>query len=104
MQYQLSGVTEAGRPALRLQVQATLWLTCQRCLEKYPEQLNLDSVLPIARNDAELAQWEADDPMLDALVADPRLEVAALVEDEILLGLPVAPLHPGDACGAASQA
>ncbi len=104
VQYRLSGAVEAGRPVLKLHIQAKVWLTCQRCLEKYPEQLVLDSVLPIARNEAELARWEADDPMLDALVADPGLVVAALVEDEILLGLPMATHHADDACGAVSQA
>jgi uncharacterized metal-binding protein YceD (DUF177 family) len=37
----------------------------------------------------ELARWEGDDPLVDALVAESRLDVASLVEDEILLSLPV---------------
>lgn len=40
---------------------------------------------------------EQDDA--DYLVADPRLDVPALVEDEILLGLPMAPLHETAECG-----
>jgi uncharacterized metal-binding protein YceD (DUF177 family) len=48
----------------------------------------LDTVLPVARNEAELLRWEALDPLLDALVADPQLDLAVLVEDEILLSLP----------------
>jgi hypothetical protein len=50
--------------------------------------------LPVARNEAELARWESLDPMLDALVADPELDVAVLVEDEILLAIPLVPMHP----------
>jgi hypothetical protein len=38
----------------------------------YPEVMSLDNVLLVARNDAELERWEVLDPLLDALVADPR--------------------------------
>ncbi len=98
VQYRLTGVVASGRPALRLKVDATVWLTCQRCMTMYPEVLSLDSVLPIARNEAELERWESVDPLLDALVADPELDVAVLVEDEILLGIPLVPMHPEGEC------
>ncbi len=64
----------------------------------YPEALSLDSLLPVARNEAELERWERLDPLLDALVADPSLDLAALVEDEILLSLPPVPLHAEGQC------
>lgn len=64
----------------------------------YPEALVLDSLLPVARNDAELERWERLDPLLDALVADPQLDLATLVEDEILLSLPTVPLHAEGRC------
>ena len=98
MQYRLSGVLAAGRPALRLKVEATVWLTCQLCMTRFPETLNLDTVLPVARNDAELLLWEESDPLLDALIADPEFNVADLVEDEILLSLPVVPMHAEGEC------
>lgn len=104
VQYRISGGSEAGRPVLKLDVSARVWLTCQRCLDLYPEQLELHSVLPIARNEAELERWENEDPLVDALVAESRLDVATLVEDEILLGLPVVPRHPEGECGAGFQA
>lgn len=98
VQYRLSGCLAAGRPALRLEVEATVWLVCQRCMAAYPEALNLDNVLPVARNEAELERWERLDPLLDALVADPSLDLVALVEDEILLSLPPVPLHAEGQC------
>jgi uncharacterized protein len=98
VQYRLVGVKASGRPALRLHVTANVWLTCQRCMTRYPELLELDSVLPVARNEAELQRWETLDPLLDALVADPALDLAALVEDEILLGMPLVPMHAEGDC------
>ncbi|HNQ03750.1 MAG TPA: DUF177 domain-containing protein [Thiobacillaceae bacterium] len=99
LRYRLSGCVQAGRPALRLEVSVILHLTCQRCLEVYDETMTLDRFYPIARDEAELARWERDEPLLDALVADPRLEVAELLEDEILLSVPMVPRHPEGGCG-----
>ncbi len=98
VQYQLDGVLASGRPALRLKVEARVWLTCQLCMSLYPELLHLDTVLPVARNEAELSRWESLDPMLDALIADPGLDVAGLVEDEILLAIPLVPMHAEGEC------
>jgi uncharacterized protein len=99
VQYQLSGGMESGRPVLQLKVRATVTLVCQRCLGTYAEELVLERAYPVARDEAELARWESDNPMLDALVADPRMVVAELIEDEILLSLPTVPRHPEGECG-----
>ncbi len=104
VQYRIVGGIEAGKPVLRLWIEVDVWLTCQRCLEPFRERLELSNILPIARDEAELARWEAEDPLVDALVADGRLDVVSLVEDEILLSLPVSPRHPDGACGLGCQA
>lgn len=99
VEYRLQGGTEYGRPILRLAVEATVVLRCQYCLEPYRQLLKIERILPLARDEAELARWERDDPLLDALIAEPALDVLALVEDEILLSLPVVPRHPEGGCG-----
>ncbi len=104
VQYRIAGIVEAGRPALSLWIEADVRLTCQRCLESFRHRMELENVLPIARDEAELSRWEADDPLVDALLAGERLDVAALVEDEILLSLPLAPRHPEGECGTGLQA
>ncbi len=101
--YRLSGVLVTGRPALKLVLDATLRLVCQRCLEPFDYRLHVDNVMPVARDERELVQWEREDPLLDAQVADPRMDVRTLVEDEILLGLPIMPRHPDGACGLAGD-
>lgn len=93
---------ERRRPVLRLEVKATVWLICQRCLAEYPEVLSLRSVIAVARDAAELARWEKEEPLLDALLAETRMDLPALVEDEILLSLPLVPLHPTGGCGSAA--
>jgi DUF177 domain-containing protein len=100
--WQLEGLVRDGRPCLRVTVSGRLELVCQRCLKPYPHELRSETLMPLARSEAELAGWEREDPLLDCLLADSRLDVQMLVEDEILLSLPAVPKHPDPACGKAA--
>jgi uncharacterized protein len=86
-----------GEPLLRLTVGGTLALACQRCLGAVSFDLDIDSLLEIVPADAELSQDELEDDSRDFLPVERELDVAELVEDEILLALPVAPRH--EKCG-----
>lgn len=101
--YRISGQSRSGRPALRLEIETTVRLICQYCLEAFERVIQVDTSLPLARDEAELERWERDDPLLDALVADSAADVLTLVEDEILLSLPVAPRHADGICGRAGH-
>ena len=88
---------DAGRPAIAIAIEGRVPVTCQRCLA--------DFALPVAhRTVAALAKSPADADALDAasdgevLVADRPLDPAELIEDEVLLTLPYAPMHEGGAC------
>ncbi len=82
---------------LRLQVNGVLPLACQRCLEAIHFELDVDSQLELISEDSELSQDELEDDTRDFLPVAGELDVAELVEDEILLALPVAPRH--ERCG-----
>lgn len=82
---------------LQLEVGGLLLLACQRCLEAIPFELDVDSLLELIPADAELSQEELEDDTRDFLSVAGELEVAELVEDEVLLALPVAPRH--ERCG-----
>ncbi len=97
--FSLLGEMLSRRPALRLEVEADVKLVCQRCLEPFVESIHAVSIMPVALDEAELSRWEHDDPLLDILLADPRMDVMTLVEDEILLSLPPAPRHGEGLCG-----
>jgi uncharacterized protein len=96
--YRIRGGMVTGRPVLKLDIDTVVVLRCQHCLEPYRHEMRVNQVFPVARNEAQLELWERDDPLLDALVADPELDVLTLVEDEILLSLPVAPRHAEGEC------
>ena len=86
---------------LRLTVTGTLQLRCQRCLGPLSYSVNVTSELLLLRDESEFADLgdELDDTA-DGIVAQPKMDVAAMVEEEIILGLPYAPRHPQGECAA----
>ncbi|HSS65352.1 MAG TPA: YceD family protein [Gammaproteobacteria bacterium] len=85
-----------SRPLLTGRVQATLDLLCQRCLETMTLELDLELRLGIVRSDEEAVALSEDYEPL-TLKTD-TVSLAELVEDELILGLPAAPLHPAGLC------
>jgi uncharacterized protein len=82
-------------PVARLDVEADVVLTCQRCLGPMRRRLASESQLVFAdENEAELPDG------FESVGGDPRkLDLAALVEDELLLAVPLIPQHEaGEAC------
>ncbi len=89
-------VNESAAPGLRCEVQGTLKLLCQRCLGPMDYRLKIDSSLLLVKEDQAL---DIDDPETpDCIPIQRDLSVAALVEEEILLALPMAPHHADDVC------
>lgn len=87
----------AGVPTGELEVRAEALLTCQRCLG--PMRRTLQSTSQLAFVDREDAPVPAE---YEAIPGDPRkVDLAGLVEDELLLSLPLIPIHgAGEKCGA----
>jgi uncharacterized protein len=88
-----------GLVTMRLAFAARLPLTCQRCLEPVEQVVDETIEWVVVGSEAEAARV-ADD--LEPLVlADDRLQMATLVEDELIVSLPMAPRHASiDECGA----
>lgn len=89
-------LAEAGgamEPRLELDVSTTLVLRCQRCLEALDWPLELHAALWPVRAGQPIADEELDNDDFDAIEVDGELDVGELVEDEILLALPIAPRH-----------
>jgi uncharacterized protein len=81
------------RPILQLNVSGALRLQCQRCLQPLTLALKAHSRMVQFTNETRLEQAVAEDDSLDAILTDPELDVLALIEDEILLSLPLAARH-----------
>lgn len=97
--YRLEGmVDQDGHPILHLFVSGTLVVQCQRCLEAMELPVDLQSGFRLVASERDLGPVEEEPEEWTACVADPNLDVEALVEDELLLAMPFAPVHPDTAC------
>jgi len=107
------GVDPEGRKHLTGLIQAELSVTCQRCMQPMPLVVKCNLDLLVFNDQAELEKQqlqglnalERDVLVLEELGEKPgavgagpgeELNLVALVEDELILSLPLAPVH-GDA-------
>ena len=86
----LSGREE---PRLKLLIDGALSLRCQRCLNGIDWQLAIATVLQPVRAGQQIPDEELEDDEVDAIEVEEGLDVMALLEEEILLALPLAPRH-----------
>jgi uncharacterized protein len=86
----------ARRATVRVKVEATLALQCQRCLDTMTLPVSGESKLVVVDGPAEAERLPEDvDPLL---VDDEKLVLRSLIEDELILAIPPAPMHSSDAC------
>ena len=83
--------------ALELSVHGEVELTCQRCLAGLLHRIDIDRTVHLARNADELDRLDAL-PDGDAILAGDKLDLLVLVEDEVLLSLPLAAMHAEGEC------
>lgn len=103
--YELSGrIDEAGKPVLRLELAGRFRMVCQRCLEEMDYPLALETELELVADERSLKPIEEEGESADMVVADKEMDVASLVEEEIILGMPMSPRHPEGQCGGAAAA
>jgi len=80
---------------LNLRIEGFIAVRCQRCMDRLDHALELDLLFQLLPADAEMTQEEVEDDSREYLPADGEIDVPALVEDEIILAMPVAPRHEG---------
>ncbi len=87
------GFDRFGQIVVRVRVFGEVALLCQRTLEPYLERIDSSSeVALIAREEAAERLPDDYEPMV---CAEDRLALARLVEEELLLALPLVPRSPG---------
>lgn len=96
------GHDDEGRRRLQGSLQTSVKQLCQRCLQ--PMQQELDCNLDVLIMDSEQELHELPDAVAAAtdIIVDEagELDVLALIEDELLLSLPVVPMHEDADCSA----
>lgn len=90
------GVDEQGLTNLKGKVATKLKLQCQRCMEPFIYEIISNFALGIV-NTLDEAN-ELPDQYEPALVSEGALPLKDLIEDEILLNLPIIPRHTPEEC------
>jgi uncharacterized protein len=83
-----------AEPEIRLHLRArtSVWLECQRCLQPMAVPLEVERTFRFVRGEDAAARLDAESEE-DVLELSRSLELHRLVEDELLLALPIVPRH-----------
>ena len=76
-------------------IEGFVFLTCQTSLEAFRHAIAIDDRLVLVDDESQLPPVEAESDTEDHLVADGPLDIRDLVEDAVLLSLPMIPRKPG---------
>lgn len=82
-----------GRCAAILRIEAKVPLRCDRCGTPVLLPVSLQSSFYFVQTEAELARIPVDDTDDEPLLGSRRFDLDELVEDELILALPISPRH-----------
>ena len=89
--YVIDGRTRVnGKLILQLSVTGSAQMQCQRCMESVGVAIAIDTELELAVDQAAI---DANDDDVDRVVGTNTMDVLELVEDEVLLALPMVARH-----------
>lgn len=84
--------SKLGKLALQVAATGRVSVQCQRCLEPVEVAIEVDQELELAATQAAIDGAEDE---VDRVLATRTMDVAVLVEDELLLALPMVARHDG---------
>jgi uncharacterized protein len=97
--YSIGGFVNAlGFPSFHVRVDGNIALTCQRCLEPVAVDVAINRDLELRET---LEEVEGADDEVDRLLAVKAMDAAVVVEDEVLLDMPMVARH--EACEPAAD-
>ena len=91
-------VTGRGGPAIAIRITGSVNLRCERCLERLQYDLLLERDLVLLNGIDEFGPRDDEDDLVDIIPATPHLDLHATLEEEVMLGLPMAPRHEEGEC------
>jgi uncharacterized protein len=96
---EFSTASESGTAMMSGKISGELITTCERCLEPFTLDLDISPRIFFCRRGKESAP-AVDDDERDLIEVDGPVALRDLIEDEILLNLPMIPMHNPDQCNA----
>jgi len=100
LKYKISGVLDKNdKSILQVTIKGKISLHCQRCLGELTYLLDIQRDILLAENENELSHLDEIET-IDGILADSNLDILELIEDEIILSLPISPRHRENECSA----
>lgn len=89
-------IDESGLGVVKGELNAELEMTCQRCMQGTQVEVSVDVMLGIISKESQAEQLpESYEPLL---VTSDEMKLADIVEDELILALPVVAIHSPEQC------
>lgn len=97
IEYSLSfSIDESGLCAIDSEISGTVTMECQRCLKPFVVEIQKRNLLGLVNDKDEMEALAAEyEPLL---LDEELLAIDDLIEDELLLAIPLSPLHPVEKC------
>jgi uncharacterized protein len=87
------GIDRWQRPFINVSVKGELQLVCQRCLQAVSWTLSDQSHVVLFADEQSLDEAMVADEALEGILWQEQFNLASLIEDQILMAIPVAPRH-----------
>ena len=78
---------------LNLELTGRVGMQCLRCLNRVDADIDVKRRFLLVSDEALADKADAESDEFDVLVADKRFDLAALIEDEAIMALPISPRH-----------
>ncbi|HXZ49123.1 MAG TPA: YceD family protein [Usitatibacter sp.] len=90
-----AGLDAQRRRVVSCIINGFVFLTCQTSLEVFRHEISIEERLVLVDHESRLPAVEEESDAEDYLVAEGPLDIRELVEDAVLLALPMVPRKPG---------
>jgi uncharacterized protein len=95
------GESDDYKPTLSLTARAKIGLQCQRCMGEVLQPIEVASTLTVVRHDEEAKNRLGElEPLI---IDDDSVDLHALLEEEVLLALPIVAMHPEQNCSVVTR-
>jgi uncharacterized protein len=96
LRYEVTAVLDRQRrKVVSCIIEGFVFLLCQKSLEAFRHEVSVHDRLVLVDDEAQLPAIEEESDTEDYVVADGPLDIRDLVEDAVLLSLPMVPVKPG---------
>lgn len=98
IQYKITGIVgDKGWPGAIMELKGVLWLECNRCFKPMSFDLEREVVFRFVKDEeeADSIPIEEDDDT-EVVVGSQKLNLLNWIEEEVLLSVPLIPMHEGE--------